>query len=301
LDKIKTSFSIADLENLSGISSDTIRKWESRYELLRPGRTRSNIRRYDLHNLKKLLAVSFLSRNGYKISELASFTEKQLNTGVNELLSSNVDFGHHIHSLMVAMISFDRHLFEETYNRLLVTMSFSDLFIKVISPFLQDIGTLWQSSSITPAHEHFISNLVRQKLLINIERLTYREVSNKDTFVLFLPLNEIHELGLLFLHFTLLLNGRNSIYLGAGLETMDLTDIRKNFPGRLTFITNMTVNPEKQKLSSYLEHFRKTVLGKNDQVWVTGSKVKEAGPMKSAQVLLFRDGKELTDHLTKHS
>ena len=299
MDNIKTNFTIADLENLSGISSDTIRKWESRYELLRPGRTRSNIRRYDVQNLKKLLAISFLYRNGYKISELASLSEKQLNSGVNDLMNRSEDYGHHINSFMIAMLSFDRYVFEETYGRLLSVMTFSDVFIKVIFPFLQDIGTLWQSNSITPAHEHFVSNLIRQKLLINIERLSYREVSGKETFVLFLPLNEIHELGLLFLHFTLLLHARNSIYLGAGIETKDLTDVRKNYPGPLTYITNMTVNPPGQKLSSYLADFRKTILAPNDQLWITGKKAGNAGRMKSPQVILFKDGRELAEHLTK--
>ena len=71
MDRVKTSFSIKNLEHLSGIKAHTIRIWEKRYDLFLPERTETNIRLYNLDSLQKLLNVSMLYKNGFKISKIA--------------------------------------------------------------------------------------------------------------------------------------------------------------------------------------------------------------------------------------
>ena len=75
---------------------------------------------------------------------------------------------------------------------------------------------LYQFATITPAHEHFIVELIKQKILINTEKaLSYNiEKNHNKTYVLFLPDNEVHELGLLFLNYELTNKGLHTIYLG---------------------------------------------------------------------------------------
>ena len=280
LDKIKTRFSISELENLSGISIHTIRIWERRYELLKPKRTETNIRYYDNEDLKKLLNVATLHQQGYKISKLATFSGSQLSSSIEKLGTENGDFSKSINAFKLAMFNFDRHLFQRTYNKLSATLSFNDVFIKVILPFLDNIGTLWQTTSITPAHEHFISNLIRQKLFRGVEELSYSEAHTNKTYVLFLPMNEIHELGLLFIHYNLLLHNKNSIYLGQSVETGDLSHLTKSIKGSITYITSGTVYPETKDISSFLSHFEKTLLGNNNKLWITGRKFKELDKAK---------------------
>ena len=206
-DNIKTQFTIKDLENLSGIKAHTIRIWEKRYNLLTPDRTDTNIRYYDAANLQKFLNIKLLNDHDYKISKIAALTEEELVLLVRELIVREEKDDFAINDLKVAMVKFDQQLFEVTFNRLKASKTFSNIFYEVFIPLLQDIGFLWQSGSIKPAHEHFITNLIKQKLHSNIERLQVNPPEKTEpVFVLYLPLNEIHEIGLLFIHYELILH-----------------------------------------------------------------------------------------------
>ncbi len=272
LDKIKTSFSISDLQELTGISAHTIRMWERRFNLLDPLRTESNIRRYTNEHLKKLLNISLMLQAGYKISELATYTEPQLNLAVNSRLSPNDDYDQAMGEFKIAMLNYDSRLFEDTYNRLLRSMSFYDLFLKVLIPFLSRIGTLWQTNSITVGHEHYISNLLRQKLFFQIEHLPKPRSNTHGRHFLFLPLNELHELGILFVYYTLLMNGRDTVYLGADVGIDSLHPIPES--RRRVFVSYFTMAPADTELDGYFTDFRQTVLKPDDEFLVTGERVK---------------------------
>jgi DNA-binding transcriptional MerR regulator len=279
LDGIKTTFSISDLEELTGISAHSIRMWERRYGLLEPLRTDTNIRRYSNEHLKKLLNISLLLRSGYKISELADYSEEELVIRINSLLSKKADFEHEFNQWKLAMINFDTLLFEDTYHRLLKTMTFDDLFLGVILPFLERIGTLWQTNSITVAHEHFISSLIRQKLFFQIENLPLNRKESEVRYVLFLPLQELHELGLLFMHYSLLLHGHSSIYLGPNVDAATLQGIPEDKPR--VFISYMTIAPAEAEVLRYLQDLRLRILKKNDVLYAIGARVRgfKAGKM----------------------
>jgi len=277
LNNIKTEFTIKDLENFSGIKAHTIRIWEKRYNLLEPNRTESNIRYYDIHNLQKLLNVSFLNTNGLKISKIAELPESKLNATVREIISKNGFDTQASNTLKLAMLNFDENLFNVTYNNLIAQSSLRDVFKNIFLPFLNEIGLLWQVNSITPAHEHFITNLIKQKIFINIERLQLSSPTNFDkVFVLYLPMNEIHELGLLYLHFELLLHGYQSIYLGQSVPVGNLNDVQKVY-NSICFVSYLTVEPSKITVSEYIENVANTVLkGTEDELWLLGRKMKES-------------------------
>lgn len=264
MNNISTLFSIKDLENLSGIKAHTIRIWEKRYGLLKPERTESNIRYYDLENLKKLLNISILNSQGHKVSRIASYSTEELEAKVREHTSDNDDHEHFINSLKVSMLNYDRNLFEHTYNSLVAESSFREVFVEVLVPFLQNIGLEWQSNSITPAHEHFITNLVKQKLLVNIERV--QQVLPKDpeeVYVLYLPLNEIHEFGLLYIHYELLLKGKYSVFLGQSVPADNLKSVQKIFR-KIHYISYFTVKPDPDNVISYLKKINENILKESD-------------------------------------
>ena len=164
---MQVDFSIKDLENLTGIKAHTIRIWEKRYNLLAPNRSETNIRCYNTKNLQKLLNISYLNKNGLKISKIANLEESQIPIKVREIASRSQIEDHAINALKMAMINFDQNLFYNTYNNLINNKTFSDIFYKVFTPLLNDIGLLWQTQTITPAHEHFISIHIKQKILLN--------------------------------------------------------------------------------------------------------------------------------------
>ncbi|MBG7629008.1 MAG: MerR family transcriptional regulator [Bacteroidetes bacterium] len=278
MNNIKTEFTIKDLENFSGIKAHTIRIWEKRYNILEPNRTDSNIRYYDINSLLKLLNVSYLNSNGYKISKISELPESKLNATVRELVAKNGADTQASNTLKLAMLNFDENLFNVTYNNLIAQSSLRDVFKNIFIPFLNEIGLLWQVKSVTPAHEHFITNLIKQKIFINIERLQLSSPTNFDrVFVLYLPMNEIHELGLLYLHFELLLHGYQSVYLGQSVPFNNLNDVQKVYSS-ICFVSYLTVEPSKISVSEYIEKVSENVLeGTQDELWLLGRKINEAG------------------------
>ena len=260
MNNIRVNFSIKDLENLTGIKAHTIRIWEKRYNLLSPNRTETNIRHYSLTSLQKLLNISYLNNNGLKISKIASLKEEEIPVKVREIASRSKVEDHAINTLKMAMINFDQALFYNTYNNLLENKTFSEVFYTVFLPLLNDIGLLWQTSTITPAHEHFLSTHIKQKILLNIEKLQNLKPKPKSkTFVLFLPENEAHDIGLLFINYKLRSKGYHTIFLGESIPMNSLKDLHEFFDD-ITFISYFTVYPEAENIENYITQFNALLL-----------------------------------------
>ncbi|GGZ71927.1 MerR family transcriptional regulator [Algibacter mikhailovii] len=299
MNNIKVSFSIKDLENLTGIKAHTIRIWEKRYNLLSPNRSDTNIRNYSLVSFQKLLNISYLNNNGLKISKIAQLKEEEIPIKVREIASRAKIEDHSINALKLAMINFDQVLFYSTYNNLLESKTFSEIFYDVFLPLLNEIGLLWQTDTITPAHEHFLSIHIKQKLLINIERLQLLEPKPKSkTFVLFLPDNEIHDIGLLFINYQLRSKGYHTIFLGESVPMASLTDLLEFFED-VTFISYFTVYPLKDELIEYINDFNELLLqNTNTRLQILGRQLEtiELGDLPK-QVSTYSSIKNLMEHI----
>ncbi|MDC6367704.1 MULTISPECIES: MerR family transcriptional regulator [Flavobacteriaceae] len=274
MNNVKKSFSIRDMENLSGIKAHTIRIWEKRYNLFAPERTTTNIRTYNLASLQKLLNITLLYNNGYKISKIAKLGDAQIPVLVREIVSNNSEKSHAINAFKLAMVNFDQNLFLNTYNSLLSERSFRVIFNEVFIPLLNELGLLWQTDTISPSHEHFITNLIKQKIYINTEKLQVLEPTKKDkVFALFLPENEIHEIGLLYVNYEIMLRGYKSIYLGQTMPIENLVDLLKYYDN-VHFVSYFTVAPTKDDLDSYFDEFSKTLNPHgNSKLYVLGHQV----------------------------
>ena len=270
MNNVKNVFSIKDLENLSGIKAHTIRIWEKRYDILQPMRTDTNIRLYDLASLQKLLNITLLHDYGYKISKIATYPQDKIPSLVREIISSKTAKSHAISAFKMAMMNFDQELFFNTYNWLIADKSFKEVFHEVFIPLMNELGLLWQSDTITPAHEHFISYLIKQKLLVNTEKLQVLKQTKLDkVFVLSLPMNEIHELGLMYLHYEILLHGYKAIYLGESMPIENLKDLKKHF-NSIVFISYFTVQPERDSVNEYVAKMTEELIDDTTELWLTG-------------------------------
>lgn len=290
MNNIKTKFSIRDLENLSGIKAHTIRIWEKRYNLFEPNRTDTNIRYYSLSSLQKLLNISFLNKNGYKVSKIANLESQEIPTLVKEIALSKDSSNHAINLFKMAMLNFDKGLFLSTFSHLIKNKSISEIFYAVFIPLLEDIGILWQTDTITPAHEHFIFELIKQKILIHTDKISMTsQVEKKDVvYVLFLPDNEIHELGLLFINYELTLRGLNSIYLGQSVP-IDSLKYLTDYYNKITYISSFTIKPEKEVINEYLIEFsEKIIQNSNHSLNISGRQTIhiETGPLDNNIVIL---------------
>lgn len=281
MNNIQINFSIKDLENLTGIKAHTIRIWEKRYNLLSPNRSETNIRNYSLTSFQKLLNISYLNNNGLKISKIADLREEEIPIKVREIASRVKIEDHAINALKMAMINFDQVSFYNTYNNLIETKTFSEVFYSVFLPLLNEIGLLWQTNTITPAHEHFLSVHIKQKILLNIERLQSLEPRPvSKTFILFLPDHEIHDIGLLFINYQLRSKGYHTIFLGESMPMESLTDLHEFF-NEITFVSYFTVQPETENIAPYIEKFNDLLLKKdNSKLMLLGPKLAELKDMK---------------------
>lgn len=220
-----STFSIKDLEHLSGIKAHTIRIWEQRYELVNPKRTDTNIRFYDDKDLKLILNVSLLKENGHKISKIAQMSEGEMQREVLSLTETNLRYPDQIHALTICMVDMDEDRFEKIMSTNILKLGFEKTMLNIIYPFLSKIGVLWQTGAINPAQEHFISNLVRQKLIVAIDNQYVSSTIQSKKYVLFLPEGELHEISLLFADYLIKSRQNRSIYLGQSLPFNDLVDV----------------------------------------------------------------------------
>ena len=298
VNNIKNVFSIKDLENLSGIKAHTIRIWEKRYDILQPMRTDTNIRLYDLASLQKLLNITLLHDYGYKISKIAKYPQDKIPSLVREIISNKTAKSHAISELKMAMMNFDHQLFFNTYNWLIADKTFKEIFHQVFIPLMNELGLLWQSDTITPAHEHFIIYLIKQKVLVNTEKLQVLQPTKTDkVFVLSLPMNEIHELGLMYLNYEILLQGYKTVFLGESMPIDNLKDLKNHFDS-IVFVSYLTVQPERDLLDGYIQKMSDELLDDTTELWYIGRLVEFIKREElSEKISIFTSIAELVDQI----
>ncbi|MFO7842573.1 MAG: MerR family transcriptional regulator [Bacteroidales bacterium] len=264
------SYSIKELENLSGIKAHTIRIWEKRYKLIVPSRTETNIRYYCDKDLKRLLNVAILNRQGIRISEIAKLSDEELSERVVNMASDSGDAAQNIEQLVIAMVDMDEVKFDRILSRYIMHEGFENAVIRVIFPFFERIGILWQTGTINPAHEHFVSNLFRQKLMVAIDNIMVTDNQKAKKFILFLPEGEYHELGLLFYNYLIRKSGQIVYYLGSSVPFNDVLETSKmvNPDYFFTTITSLLTRDETVK---YLKNLSKAF--PLQKILVTGQQI----------------------------
>lgn len=297
MEYIKQNFSIKDLEHLCGVKAHTIRIWERRFDLLKPDRTDSNVRVYDIENLRKILNVTFLINSGYKISRIAKLSDEEIIKLVQEVAAGSSLQTRSINTFKIAMINFDQALFNKTYNSLAENKDFREIFYEILLPLLDEIGLLWQTKAINPVHEHFLANLIKQKIFSNIALLENAgNYNEKDLFVLFLPENEIHDLGLLFLNYELNFHKRNTIFLGPSLPLKDMRYIFELHPNP-RFVSYLTVAPH--DVPQFIKEFETELCGDSPrELNLFGAKIQSMDPVRQqAHIKIFKSIPEFVGSL----
>lgn len=217
-----TRFAIKDIECITGIKAHTLRIWEQRYNLIVPKRTDTNIRYYDDDDLRFILNVSILNNYGIKISEIAKMSGDKIRETVLLVSEKNSPQSAQVKALISTMFSLDEQAFNNILSSNILKLGLEDTIIQVVFPFLHQIGVLWMTEAVHPAHEHFITNLIRQKLYVAIDAQTGKQSPDGKKFLLFLPEGETHEIGLLFANYFLRARGHKVVYLGQNLPYADL-------------------------------------------------------------------------------
>lgn len=284
-------FSIKEIEALTGVKAHTLRIWEQRYAMIAPKRTETNIRYYDEKDLRKLLNVALLNRNGYKISEIASLSDQELREQVLVVSGEKSDFENQMQALTLTMLELDEQGFERLLSTAFLQMGIEKTMMQVIFPFFRNIGIMWQTGSINPAHEHFITNIIRQKLIVAIDGQNVRADGWSKKYMLFLPEGEFHELGLLFANYVIRARGHHVIYIGANVPYTDLKVVHQVYKPdvMLTILTSPMVNiPAQKYLNDMASDFPNTTILTSGSLLLG-----DANLEIPANVRLMKDFKEL--------
>lgn len=252
-----SNYSIRDLEQLSGIKAHTLRIWEQRYQFIEPKRTETNIRYYDDNDLKLILNIALLKDNGFKISKIAGMKEEEMLNEVLRLTEKNLRYPDQIHALTLAMIDLDEDRFEKIMATNILKLGFESTMINIIYPFLSKIGVLWQTGAISPSQEHFISNLIRQKLIVAIDGQFVSNTESQHKYLLYLPEGELHELTLLFLCYIIKARKNKVLYFGQNLPFEDLKSIYNHHKPDY-ILTIFTTKPPANQVDDYVEKLTET-------------------------------------------
>jgi MerR family transcriptional regulator, light-induced transcriptional regulator len=244
------SFTIKELEALSGIKAHTIRIWEQRYNFLRPSRTETNIRRYSNDELKTLLTVALLNKYGYKISRIDSMSQEERKKAVLQLSHEEAFNERLVNKMIGYMIDMRNTEFERLLNEHISEYGIEKTITEIIFYFMEKVGILWHTNHILPVQEHIVSNIVRQKILSAIDSLPLAH-KQEPVFLLFLPEDEHHEMGLLFVYYLLRKRKLPVIYLGSSVPLKDVEFLFEQKAPDYLYL-HLTSFPRKHDLSKYL-------------------------------------------------
>jgi len=286
-------YAIKDLEVLSGVKAHTIRIWEKRYGLLVPSRTDTNIRYYSDTDLRRIINVSLLVKNRYKISKVAKWDEYQLKKTVLEITEKSNLEPDYVDRLVLHMLNFDNVGFYKLTSEIIAQKGFEEAVIKVFFVLFERIGTFWQVGSIFPAQEHYVTSILRQKLIAETDKIGV-ENRNGSTILFYLPEGELHEMSLLFYSYLAQKYGYNVIYLGQFVPYDDLAKVQSHV--KIDYVFTAFINPiYKEDLENYLVKLKDTF--QQQKVFITGWQIQQLNPELPRTVKVVKDYKDFKKYL----
>jgi MerR family transcriptional regulator, light-induced transcriptional regulator len=289
-----SKYSIKDLERLSGIKAHTLRIWEQRYDILKPLRTDTNIRFYSNSDLRRILNISMLNNNGYKISKIAKMHDDAIGNEVEKIVSTYKNENDQVDGLVICMVEYNEAKFEQIVTNSILHFGFEKTFENVIIPFLRQTGIMWRIGMVNPAQEHFISNLVRQKLIVAIDNITAKENGHDKSFVFFLPDRELHELSLLYYYYLAKNNHYKCLYLG---QTVPVEDLMKviDIVDHTHFVGIVTTQLDGISMQNYINLLSEKLANKT--IFLSGAQMMNDGLVLPPNVFRFSESQEFKNLL----
>jgi DNA-binding transcriptional MerR regulator len=246
-------FSIKDLENFSGIKAHTIRIWEKRYKILEPDRTDSNIRTYSESELKKILNVAYLNRNGLKISKIAKLDEDQLTQQVMTVSSRNDDLDQNFQpgKILMSAIRFNEVLFKEALSPFIKNKGIEEAYTRYLFPLLEKSRILWQTGSLSRAQEQFVRNIIKQIIIIEDNLLKSVTSKAKATIAMINTSDNLTDNNFLFYKYVLKKRGYDVIFTGGILPASEVVEIHKIKPFEYLVVNSSAFDFAEKKIGYF--------------------------------------------------
>lgn len=289
-------FSISDIENLTGIKAHTIRVWEQRYNFFTPKRTETNIRYYDDADLCMFLNIATLNENGYKISKISKMDLDEINHLVKNLKEDHYNINVQVQMLSNAMLKMDEAEFDEILNGCIEDLGMENAMADIVFPFMRKVGFMWQVGTINPAHEHFATHKIEQKIIEVTYKNSKKPSINAKRYLLFLPQNEHHEVGLLFAQYLLKVNGHQTLYLGQNLPYEGLEEVVNYYEPDYAF-TVLTVSQADHDAQTIISKLREN-LGKTTLI-LAGHQITSSDLDEQENIVFIKNIGEFTQIIEK--
>lgn len=290
------SFSIRNIELLTGIKAHTLRIWEQRYSFFKAKRKESRQRFYSNEDLQKLLCISFLYHNGWKISKIAGLSSEAIAAEVRKTETVSENYQSFVQQLLSAAIEFNEATFLKILNGLIDKIGFEKTITDVCYPYLQRVGLLWDTNNVIPAQEHFSSYIIQNRVISETEKFSGLQKEGPE-ILLFCPENEHHELPLLYLNYLLRKNAWSVLYLGKNSKLADVNEVAK-LPGIKYLYLHLITNFTGLAIDDYLEKLRKTF---PDKVIVASGKGIEQSQRSFVKLQLLKKDEEILSFIKNHA
>jgi DNA-binding transcriptional MerR regulator len=254
-------FSIRDLENFSGIKSHTIRIWEKRYQILEPDRTESNIRTYNESELKKILNVAYLNRNGFKISKIAKLNDDELAQQVMAVNSSKDDLDQNFQpgKILMSAIKFNEDQFKESLSPYIKHKGIEEAYCRYFFPLLEKARILWQTGSLSRAQEQFIRNAIKQIIIVEDSHIKPFEGRHKPVIAMISTSDNLNDNNFLFYKYALKRRGFDVIFTGGILPASEVIEIYKIKPFEYLVVNSRSFDFDKKKVG-YFSNLGKSLM-----------------------------------------
>lgn len=287
-------YTLADLEKLTGIRAGTIRIWERRYRIIKPHRTDTNRRWYNDDDLKRIINIAILNRSGLKISKIAALTGLEIVGKVAQLTRESADADTQIDSMIMAMTEFNENAINDILMRSIINTEFEVTFENIVFPFLRRVGIMWHTGSVDVGAEHFVSNIFRKRLISAIDSLPPGDKPDRKKVILYLPEDELHELGLLFYTFIVRKSGHEALYLGQSTPFNALEDVVERWHPDMLITGALTGLPF-TKPEDYLKRISSAF--RDQKILVSGALAYEAGKVVLNNVFAVTSLSDLKKHI----
>jgi MerR family transcriptional regulator, light-induced transcriptional regulator len=235
-------YPIRAVAQMTGISLDTLRAWERRYEAVTPRRSDRG-RLYTEADVNRLRHLGLLVGRGHAIGTIAGLDDAQLTRLVesSEALSPGRSVAAppaRLDDITAALDGYDFGAIEQSLNRFAAVLAPRDLIFAVILPLLNDVGDRWQRGTLRPAQEHLVSAIVRSVLGGLLRVLTRTDALPR--VVCAAPSGERHELGLLCAAVLAAAEGFGVVYLGPDLPATDIWHAASRAEARIAIVSLTT-------------------------------------------------------------
>jgi DNA-binding transcriptional MerR regulator len=288
-------YSINDIEKISGVKAHTLRIWEKRYGIIQPKRTDTNIRYFLDDDLKHVLNIALLNKNGIKISKIAKMPLDEIKRKAAEISSVDVEHENQLDSLTLSLLELNEFKFDRIISSHIEQRGFETTMIEIVYPLMDKLGLMWVTGSINGAHERFVRAYIRQKIIAAIDK-TEVNSNEQPTFLVFLPENEDHELSILFSQFLIKRRGFKIINLGLNsslTHVKDACEITK--PDYIYTILN-----DGEVGVSIEEYFKLLIEVTGDaKILTSGIQVARHNIKSNDNITVLMSFAELTDYLEK--